>query len=430
MSSIRQQHLLLAAFLTVLPAFVQGYSFQLLDQPTQCGNATFQITGSGSPPYSLLLVPYGPPSTSTGVEVRHLQNLQFDSGATTLSIQFKYPANSQFVAVVSDSTGFGTGGTGVATTVSDSSDSSCYNPNQQVEAPAFAYSIVPSGQLVQCTPTRIWWDPTKVQGTPKFQGVIPGGQSFEVPQGSITTVPEQGTGFSWTPSIRAGSTVMLVGGDDRGTGNAGSSFYIVSQNVTTNDSSCINNNSPSSTPGTPAGAMHPTGTTNVPSGGSGTPVGAIVGGVVGGLAGLVAIALAFIFYMRRRRFQRANKERPALFQDNDDDGPSERRENLPHYYEPEPFTLPEPTDAGSTRASTDNRRHSELTYMTDLGFGAQRAGTPDGGTVLTGSSRKSPLPTLRPVNVIQHEDAGPSGGPGEEDAETVELPPAYTNLRK
>ncbi|KAJ3519860.1 hypothetical protein NMY22_g13012 [Coprinellus aureogranulatus] len=39
---------------------------------------------------------------------------------------------------------------------------------------------------------------------------------------------------------------------------------------------------------------------------------------------------------------------------------------------------------------------------------------------------------MRPVNIIQHDDAGPSlppAGPGEEEAETIELPPAYTALR-
>lgn len=159
----------------------------------------------------------------------------------------------------------------------------------------------------------------------------------------------------------------------------------------------------------------------------------MLGGVVGGVVVLIVVALIAIFFMRRRKYTRANKERPALFHDNDDeDSPSERRDNLPQYYEPEPFTLPEPTDAGgSTRPSTD-RRHSQLTYMTDLNHNG-RAATPDGGTVITGSSRKSPMPpALRPVNFVQHEDAGPSGvqaAEGEE-AETVELPPAYTNFRK
>lgn len=32
---------------------------------------------------------------------------------------------------------------------------------------------------------------------------------------------------------------------------------------------------------------------------------------------------------------------------------------------------------------------------------------------------------LRPVNIIQHDDAGPDEG-----SETIELPPAYTNIRR
>ena len=178
---------------------------------------------------------------------------------------------------------------------------------------------------------------------------------------------------------------------------------------------------------------------------SGTPVGAIAGmsfpslpsmylhcicsgGVIGGVAGLILIAVLATFYMRRHKYQKANKERPALFTDNDDDAPGEgRREDLPLYYEPEPFTLPDPTDGGaeSTRPSTDHRQ-SQLTYVTDNNGRA----TPDGGAAPTGSNRKSPLPpSLRPVNIIQHEDAGPSRVTVGEEPETVELPPAYTNIR-
>ena len=42
-----------------------------------------------------------------------------------------------------------------------SEDASCYDATQNV-APLFAFSIVPGGQITQCTPTRIWWDPAVV----------------------------------------------------------------------------------------------------------------------------------------------------------------------------------------------------------------------------------------------------------------------------
>ena len=89
-------------------------------------------------------------------------------------------------------------------------------------------------------------------------GIIPGGESFAIPQGQITTVQSQGTGFSWTPSLRGGTTFILVGGDARGNGTAGNVVYTVGSGIN-NVESCLNNSSPSSTPGSPAGGSYPTG---------------------------------------------------------------------------------------------------------------------------------------------------------------------------
>jgi hypothetical protein len=49
----------------------------------------------------------------------------------------------------------------------------------------------------------------------------------------------------------------------------------------------------------------------------------------------------------------------------------------------------------------------------------------------TGTRKTAPR-MFRPVNIIQHDDAGPSGQEvkEEEEPETIELPPAYTNIRK
>ncbi|KAL4263627.1 hypothetical protein AB1N83_005800 [Pleurotus pulmonarius] len=199
---------------------VSGYSFTI-STPRQCQNLTVSITGEdGQPPYRLLLVPFGPSPL---------------------------PDNVEFVAVVSDAAGFGTGGTGIATNVlEDDGSELCFDPSTNV-SPSFAFSIDPPNQIVQCTPTRVWWDNTTVQGIPSFLGVIPGGESFVIPEGPITSVPSQGTGFSWTPSVRTGTSLVIVGGDNRGVGSGGSLLNIVSAGTVPNDD-CLSSNSPSSTP--------------------------------------------------------------------------------------------------------------------------------------------------------------------------------------
>lgn len=96
--------------------------------------------------------------------------------------------------------------------------------------------------------------------TPNFLGVIPGGQSFSIPEGTLTNVSAEGTGFTWEPSLRGGTTLILVGGDARGNGTAGSSLNVVSSGIN-NIGSCLSGSSPSSTPGSPAGGSYPTSTT-------------------------------------------------------------------------------------------------------------------------------------------------------------------------
>lgn len=430
---------------------VFSYTWSFTTTPQQCATLSIQISGSGSPPYNILVIPYGPTPLPNNTEVRTIVYQQFDGSSTTTSFQLKYPSTSQFVAVVSDSTGFGSGGTSVAASVMSSSDSSCFNPNVTV-MPDFPFNIYPTNQVVQCNASRLWWDPTQVEGTPSFQGVIPGGQSFSIPEGQITQVSNEGTGFSWIPSVRQGSTLIVVAGDDRGLGTGGSGLYTVSQGIYPN-SSCLTTTSPSSTIGSPAGGTYPTNasgaeTTGNTSSSSKTNVGAIVGGVIGGLAALVILALAGFYFIRRKTATKVTKERPVdLLQGDPEDDRDPSSNDLGNYYRPEPFLATEPTETSSmygreegragtvtsgSRYGTSNRRQSALESFSDM-----RSASSDyemgitGGTTIPNSSRKSPMPRLlRPVNVIQHDDGGAADEQAEGQPDTVELPPAYTNIRK
>lgn len=267
-----------------------------------------------------------------------------------------------------------------------------------------------------------------------FLGVIPGGQSFTVPKAALSQIPGQGEGFDWTPSVRGGTTLLLVGGDARGNGTAGSVPNTVSSGTTGNNGGCLSNDSPSSTPGTPAGAIATS--TSTSSGGSpssttqpadtkGNNTGAIIGGVVAGVVALISAVLIGLFFYRRNKHSRVQKERPVDLLHSDEGDETAQQARLPQYYEPEPFIVPDPTVTSSENGhATDGR--------TSMSSWNPRSNTPDGfsttgttpGTSMSGGPRKTPMRQLRAVNIIQHDDAGLP-----EEQDTIELPPAYTNLK-
>ncbi|KDQ58743.1 hypothetical protein JAAARDRAFT_47090 [Jaapia argillacea MUCL 33604] len=435
--------LLALALATLAPSLASAFSFQFTSTPQQC---------SGQPPYSVVIIPFGPSPLPNNIEARKI----FQTNFTGSSVSFKlnYPANSQFVAVMSDTTGYGSGGTSVAANVMTSSDSSCFDATTNV-APPFTFKMDPPSTLVQCQATRLWWDPSQVQSTPTFTGVIPGGESFSIPQGTITdqSANGTGTGFSWTPSIRGGTTVMIVAGDSRGPGSGGSVLFTVSSGPN-NDGSCLSNSSPSSTPGSPAGGSYPTSSTGAGTGNSnssttttknGTNIGAIVGGVIGGVVFLLALGLFLLYLLRRKQFQQTQKERPVdLLQDDENADNTRDHEELPQFYRPEPFIVPDPTEVSSAGAQEDGsgagsrsgagagvRRISTATTSTMDNLGVL-GGLGSGGGSSNHTRKSARPPELRPVNIVQHEDAGPPPGQEPEDVEpeTVELPPAYTNIRR
>ena len=91
--------------------------------------------------------------------------------------------------------------------------------------------------------------------TVDFYGIVPGGTSFTIPQGALSTIDQAGTGFNWTVDIAGGTDILLVANDDRGIGSGGHVEYTIATSL---NNSCLNNNSPSSTAGTPAGGSFPT----------------------------------------------------------------------------------------------------------------------------------------------------------------------------
>ncbi|CAE6429073.1 unnamed protein product [Rhizoctonia solani] len=423
-----------ALALHTLSSWAFEFTFQTI--PAQCEELSIAING-GVPPYRLLIVPIGPLLTPPEVRTIIDRNIT----GTTDSFIFNYPAASRFVAMMSDKTGIGTGGTSAIIAVGGTgTKSDCLNPT--VLAPAF-YLYVDPNPPIQCGMTNISWGPSpngQPEGQVSIYNIVIGGQS------SAFNVPSGVSSLNWTTNIRTNTTIMFVAGDSRGPGTGGSSdLYTIGPG----SSDCIDSSSPSSTQQPPAGGINTAGgtstATTTPSGSSGgsNNTGAIVGGVVGGVAGIVILLLILLFFYRRHKHHQNTGTRPMK---PDLIDPSEERpqtgDERAGFYEPEPFIMPPP------EPDLETSSHHSLYTAHDGGARLSNAGPVSGGharapsrlSVTTASelggvppssngTRKTGMPptSFRPVNFIQHDDGGEVAD--NQDPETIELPPAYTDFR-
>ncbi|KAG9090613.1 hypothetical protein FS749_000417 [Ceratobasidium sp. UAMH 11750] len=414
---------------------VRAFNFTFLTIPAQCEELSIAISG-GTPPYRLLIVPIG--TLLTPPEIRTIVDRNITG--TSDSFTFNYPAASQFVAMMSDATGIGTGGTSAIIAVGGGTKSDCLPAS--ASAPKFYLYLDPTTPT-QCGTMNVSWSADAVPPVSVYTMVI-GGQS------GALSIPNGASSVDWTTNIRVNTTMMFVAGDSRGPGTGGSSELLT---VGPGSNACINANSPSSTQRPPAGGINTAGgstPTSAPSNGGSNNVGAIVGGVIGGVAGVIMFFLVLLFFYRRRKHHRNSGTRPMkpdlIDPSEDQPVPQEGRGELPQFYEPEPFIIPDALSNPETSSrhslhSTHDGQQPRTSMTTASGIpGHGRAPSrlsvttmsEAGGPGAPSSSGRSkagmPPSSFRPVNFIQHEDAGdiPST---DQEPETVELPPAYTDFR-
>lgn len=163
---------------------------------------------------------------------------------------------------------------------------------------------------------------------------------------------------------------------------------------------------------------------------------------------ITAVILALFFY-RRRSKQKKRRSKPSVdllngYEDEDDrpQDPQQLPHHLDDYYTPEPFMVPDTSTVPDTTTVDEHGVAGSSRPMSGTSQTYSRSGTPDvhapagygwaAGSTATSSSRKGALPRMRPINIVQHEDAGPPPAPADgdkEEPETIELPPAYTAVR-
>lgn len=182
-----------------------------------------------------------------------------------------------------------------------------------------------------------------------------------------------------------------------------------------------------------------------------------MGGVIGGVGGLVILGVILFFCLRRGK----DHEKPyhndvdLINEESSIGGHVSANPPMiePGFYHPEPFVVPQPgmSDDPDRRPSNDRARTSfstnggplanvaaESAVSGSVGGGPQNPrhsqlslGQTESSDPGSRRTRKSHPPTaMRPVNFIQHDDAGvieaePSSAAQEE---VVELPPTYASV--
>nr|XP_019009763.1 uncharacterized protein I206_05323 [Kwoniella pini CBS 10737]OCF48544.1 hypothetical protein I206_05323 [Kwoniella pini CBS 10737] len=280
---------ILTFFLSCISAFTFSTS-----TPVQCQNFTIQWSG-GSGPYHLSLVP------TIIVAGGHIENITIPSESTQWSFNLQQPAGLDFLVTMSDSTGFGAGGTTSVLTVGSSDDSSCVPSFSNYD---FTFAVNPDSNPSSCGTMAVSWLENATEPVSLF-GLIPHGSAFQLP------IDQSSTNYDWTVDIQENTQFLLFMSDSGQFQTGGSTpLYRVQSGGNT---SCITSSSPTTASGDSmtyaTSAGQPTasvsgvgGSSQGGSNGSSSSshTGAIVGGTVGGVAFLVLLALLLFFCIKRR----------------------------------------------------------------------------------------------------------------------------------
>jgi len=429
--------LLRALTVILVWSMADAFSFSATT-PTQCDSLNVTWTG-GQAPFQLLITPnYGAPNNIS------IPSSAVSNNAGAVSTQLKLPQGTKFLLTMSDATGFGSGGTSQVFTVGPSVTGASCNTSD----PGTGFTFELPDALQQCNPYTFSGYNGAIQPITIY-GLIPDGQ---------TTVmnPPNGLSYQWTTDVGAGTTMMFLMIDSQGRQGGSSDVLTV---ASSDDSTCLNAQSPTSTASQSTSGTGTTGATGAPVVTETTTarvsVGTIAGTALGALIALAVLVTLGLFFLKkwkggqtpvydaggfgsgRHHLQRLGStdhitapqySRPYVGNQafNAYRYPSPNSATAPSpvtppafipppsgQYEPRPFNVPSPSNL-----------HSRSTSRTDSGL-------PLTDSELSQARRQKAtlagMSAYKPSRFILHTDVE-EAVPVEEDI--VELPPQYTDRRQ
>ncbi|RDB28952.1 hypothetical protein Hypma_015596 [Hypsizygus marmoreus] len=286
------------AFWALFP-LAQAFSFT--SGPTsQCDDLSLSWTG-GTPPFQLLIAPvFGTPRNVS------IPLAAFSNGRGSYSFPLPIEQDHKFILTMSDATGFATGGSSDALTSGVSRGGSCDFKDPGVD---FLFEL--NSALQQCRPYVFSGYADAIQPL-TIIGTIPGGTSF------VLNPPTGSDSFSWTANVASGTSIIFTMLDSRGRKGGSSDIKTVG---ITDDTTCLNNQSPSSTVAatpTPSNTSRTSKSQTPTSSPSQSPsaapenkasIAAIAGTVIGALVFLAVTITLGLFFLRKKRDARSHSRR-------------------------------------------------------------------------------------------------------------------------
>ncbi|KDR84913.1 hypothetical protein GALMADRAFT_217994 [Galerina marginata CBS 339.88] len=280
---------LLAVALSLFSAVSVTTAFTFtFNPPSECDPLSLTWTG-GTPPFQLLVIPvFGRPQNMS------IPASAFNNGQGSYSFQLPFAKTTQMLLTMSDATGFNSGGSTNVLTVLPSKGGSCDTTLAKVD---FSFEL--NSALQQCRPFLFTEFANAIQ--PVTIGIIiPGGNTI------LLHPPVGSTSFSWNANAAQGTSMLFFMTDAQGRQGGSSDVRIVG---VSDDNSCLDASSPSSTSGPPSptvsapsttGSSGPSPTSSAPAKG-GISIAAVAGTVIGALLFLAVIVTLGLFFLRRKR---------------------------------------------------------------------------------------------------------------------------------
>ncbi|KAI1788768.1 hypothetical protein LXA43DRAFT_624716 [Ganoderma leucocontextum] len=211
-------------------AYAANFTFAY-SAATQCGN--FQVSWQGGvAPFQLTLVPsYGSP------RILNIPGSAFSNNHGTFLTTLPILQGKEFMAVMSDSSGFASGGSSKVITVGAAAKGNTCNTTD----PGVDFFYTTPSALAQC---RVYTfdDYAEAVQPIVIKGIVPSGSSFVLN-------PPKGSLFDWTADIAAGTTVSFIMQDASGRQGGATEFLTVGMS---DDATCLDKNSPASVSNAPS----------------------------------------------------------------------------------------------------------------------------------------------------------------------------------